>query len=105
MTRVNYRKKWSGKGELTTRDVGCETSTIDRLCFDIIELKGVCGCLLHIEKQIVKLFHPCSQRKGYGNELGCPDCLAINEAMVRDSNDYRQCISNGNWCELSYSKM
>lgn len=105
MTRIDDWQSGPYDGELTAGDVSSVVPSIDGKPVIAIKLEGVCGSLLYIEGTVVKLFHTCRYGKRKGNELRCPQCLAILETMRRIGNDYRECLRNTDWGKLTCREM
>ena len=105
MRRVDTENLRTIESELSTRYERSISPPVDWEHIRIIELECICGNLLNIESSIIQLLHPRSACEGNSDELSCPQCLSILEAMSNDGDNHWECIRNGYWNKLTIREM
>lgn len=105
MRRIDDEWCVTCKSKLTSRDIGCVSSSINWKATGVIELKCVCGSLLHIKESIIQLFHPCRVCYRHSNKLRCSDCIAVFKAMTCECNHHGECSCDRRGRLLAHCKM
>lgn len=101
MTRIHDGKSGASEREFTASYVWRIRPPVNWSPRRIVQLECVCGNLLYIKEPVIELFHPSGQCVRDANELSCPHCLRVFQAMSRSRDNYRECVRNGRWCELA----